>query len=148
MKNRGNYDKKLYNTPLYRSWYNMKTRCLNPKSTNFAKWGGRGISVCEAWMTFNGFLKDMGDSYTPGSQLDRINNDGNYELSNCRWSDRKTQCRNRSNNTWLSLNGVSKTLAEWIEISGIKSSTFRQRLYSYKWKLEDCFKPLNRNQIG
>jgi len=143
-----NYDKSLYQTPIYRSWYNMKTRCLNPKSTNYKKWGGRGILVCNEWMTFEGFLRDMMSSYISGYQIDRIDNNGNYEPSNCRWAGRKTQCRNRSNNTHLTLGGVTKTLAEWTEISGLKSSTFRQRLYVYKWPLNECFKPLNTTKIG
>lgn len=143
-----NYDPALYQSPIYRSWYNMKTRCTNPKATDFNLWGGRGIKICDAWKTFEGFLKDMQYSYIDGYQLDRINNDGNYEPSNCRWADRKTQCRNRSNNTRLTLNGVTKTLAEWIELSGLKSSTFRQRLYCYKWPLEKCFQPLNTKSIG
>lgn len=133
------YDSKFYMSPIYRSWYNMKTRCLNPKSTNFIRWGGRGISICEKWMKFDGFLEDMLPSYTQGYQLDRINNDGNYELSNCRWVDRKTQCRNRSNNTMITIGGITKTLSEWIDVSGIKSSTVRQRMYVYKWPIDKCF---------
>ena len=139
-----NYDMSLYQTPIYRSWYNMKTRCYNINGKYYSRYGGRGIKVCDQWMTFEGFLKDMHSSYKDGLQLDRINNDGNYEPSNCRWADSKTQCRNRHNNTWLTLNGETKTLAEWTEISGLKSSTFRQRLYAYKWPLEKCFQPLNQ----
>lgn len=143
-----NYDMSLYNTPIYRSWYNMKTRCMNPNATGYHLWGGRGIKVCEQWMTFEGFLKDMQSTYVEGYQLDRADNNGNYEPSNCRWVDRKTQCRNRSNNTLLTLNGQTKTLAEWTELSGLKSSTFRQRLYGYKWPLEECFQPLKKQRIG
>lgn len=143
-----NYDMALYQSPIYKSWSNMHTRCYNPNFIDFKRWGGRGITVCSEWQTFEGFLKDMQASYVDGYQIDRKDNDGNYEPSNCRWVDRKTQCRNRSNNTHLIMNGVTKTLAEWTELSGLKSSTVRQRLYCYKWPIEKCFQPLNIKSIG
>ena len=78
----------------YRSWQNMKTRCLNPNHPRFKNWGGRGIKVCERWMDFTNFLADMGEK-PEGLTLDRINNDGNYEPGNCRWATRKQQVQNR-----------------------------------------------------
>jgi len=144
----GNYDMALYQSPIYKSWSNMHTRCGNPKGKHYNRYGGRGIRICQEWRTFEGFLKDMQYSYAEGLQLDRIDNNGNYEKSNCRWTDSKTQCRNRNNNTFLTLNGETKTVAEWAEVSGLKSSTFRQRLYVYQWPLDKCFKPLNSRQIG
>ena len=83
--------------PLYTVWLNMKARCERPSATHFKHYGGRGISVCARWSSsFAAFLEDMG---TPASglTLDRINPDGNYELSNCRWATRKTQSQNRRN---------------------------------------------------
>lgn len=133
-----NYDPALYQSPIYKSWSNMHTRCHNPNFIDYKRWGGRGIRVCEQWKTFEGFLKDMQGSYIDGYQLDRINNDGNYEPSNCRWVDRKTQCRNRSNNKFITHNGETKTVAEWAEISGVKSSLFRQRLYVKKLAMSEC----------
>lgn len=147
-KKGGNYDRSLYQTPIYKSWSNMISRCYNHNVTHYDRYGGRGIIVCDKWKTFEGFLKDMQSTYINGLQIDRKNNDGNYEPGNCRWADGKTQCRNRSNNTFLTLNGETKTVAEWTELSGLKSSTFRQRLYGYKWPLEKCFEPLNRIRIG
>lgn len=143
-----NYNKELYQSRIYKAWSNMRTRCYNKNFIEYERYGGRGITICAQWRTFEGFIKDMSESYIDGFQLDRINNDGNYEPSNCRWVDRKTQCRNRSNNTFLTIGGLTKTLAEWTEISGLKSSTVRQRLYCYKWTVEKCFKPLNIKQIG
>jgi len=133
-----NYDISLYQTPIYRSWYNMKTRCYNIKCKHYSRYGGRGIKVCERWMTFEGFLKDMQYSYKEGLQLDRINNDGNYEPSNCRWTTSKVNSRNRSSNRLITHNGVTKTVAEWAEGSGIKSSLFRQRLYVNKMSMDEC----------
>jgi len=72
----------------------MLARCRNTKRTNY---GGRGITVCERWQTFEHFLADMGER-PPEMTLDRIDNDGNYELSNCRWSTNKEQSANRRRN--------------------------------------------------
>lgn len=103
----------------------MKQRCSNPKNPAYKYYGGRGIKVCERWKVFDNFLSDMGERPT-GMKLDRINNDGNYELSNCRWATHKEQCRNMSNNRLLTLNGVTKCIAEWAEFLKIKP----QILYS------------------
>ena len=143
-----NYDPTLYQSPIYKAWSNMRTRCGNPNATRYSMWGGRGIRVCEKWSTFQGFLEDMQLTYVDGFQLDRIDNNGNYQKDNCRWVERKTQCRHRSNNTLLTMNGETKTLAEWTELSGLKSSTFRQRLYVYGWPLDKCFEPLNNRKIA
>lgn len=83
------------NTPEYRSWAHMKERCFNPKHHAYDQYGGRGITVCARWLQFENFLADMGER-PKGMTLDRFpNNDGNYEVSNCRWATPSQQQINK-----------------------------------------------------
>lgn len=92
-------------TPTYNTWVNMLQRCTNPKHTFFAHYGGRGIRVCARWSnSFENFLADMGER-PAGMTLDRRDNDGDYELSNCRWVTPTVQVRN-SRRTDLSVVAV------------------------------------------
>ncbi len=80
---------------LYPVWYAMKQRCTNPKSSNYKNYGGRGIKVCEEWLDIRNFIEWAELTYSEGLSLDRINNDGNYEPNNCRWTDATTQNINK-----------------------------------------------------
>lgn len=117
----------LSKSPTYASWVAMKYRCLNSNHVAYARYGGRGIKVCQHWLIFENFLADMGKR-PAGATLDRINVDGNYCVENCRWASRKQQSRNRGNNHLLAFGGQRRTLAEWSEITGIKKTTIRERL--------------------
>jgi hypothetical protein len=80
----------------YHSWSSMKQRCLNPSATHYANYGGRGIKVCKRWLgSFENFYADMGAKPSPSHSIDRINVDGNYTPSNCRWATRMEQRHNR-----------------------------------------------------
>jgi len=81
----------------YRAWSGLRGRCRNPKDAGYMHYGGRGISVCERWDSYDAFLKDMGRRPRYGYSIDRIDNDGNYEPSNCRWATASQQVRNRRN---------------------------------------------------
>ena len=83
-------------TKVYNIWQNIKNRCTNKKSGKWHRYGGRGISMCENWFnSFDEFFKDMGHPPTTKHSIDRIDNDGNYEPTNCKWSTQKEQCNNR-----------------------------------------------------
>jgi hypothetical protein len=143
-KKGGGYDSSLYNTPIYRSWYNMKSRCNNPNYLNYHLWGGRGITYNKKWESFLGFYEDMYQLYTEHSEkfgenntsLDRIDNDKGYSKSNCRWATKRVQANNRRTSKILEFNGKKQTLAQWARELKIKSSTLRQRIYCYKWSVE------------
>lgn len=81
-------------TPVHNTWHNMKQRCLNKNHKNYKDYGKRGITVCEKWLTFEGFYEDMGDR-PDGMTLDRIDNNKGYFKDNCRWATKKDQARNR-----------------------------------------------------
>lgn len=101
-------------TATYNVWFSMRARCEKPHHKSYPEYGGRGISVCERWMLFSNFLDDMGVA-PPGLTLDRIDTNGNYEPSNCRWATAKEQSRNRRSNRIVEAFGEAKPLIEWAE---------------------------------
>ena len=116
----------------------MKQRCYNTNSQNFKYYGGKGVSVCDEWRNNSQAFYDwaMTHGYKDGLTLDRIDNDGNYEPSNCRWVTMKEQDNHRSNNVILTLNGESHTIPEWSEILGIKQHVIRNRI-TRGWSVEN-----------
>jgi len=82
-------------SPEFTAWARMRQRCVNPKRPDYRNYGGRGITVCERWNSFENFLADMGRKPSPAHSLDRINNEGNYEPSNCQWATLLQQNSNR-----------------------------------------------------
>lgn len=97
--------------PLFQLWCEMRYRCINPNKDNYKYYGARGIRVCERWLVFANFVTDMGDR-PPGTTLDRINRDGDYEPGNCRWASKQQQMNNMTSNRILLVDGVQMTIAE------------------------------------
>lgn len=129
-------------SPEYRSWRGMKHRCCNKKATGYENYGGRGITVCERWLgSFENFFADMGRRPDPveNYELDRIDNEGNYEPSNCRWATIKQQANNRrkksrlgvrSNSRFIEYNGETVILADLARRFDISYHRLHQRIAS------------------
>lgn len=127
-------------TRLYEIYQNMKARCYYEHSPHYDNYGGRGITVCKDWLnSYNKFKKwALEHGYEETLTLDRINTNGNYEPSNCRWATRKQQSRNLRNNHLVSYNGIYKPLSEWCEILGINKNSIRKRLVRTNDNLNDA----------
>lgn len=118
----------------------MKDRCLNPCSPSYKNYGGRGISICQEWNNFHNFAEwAKNNGYQDDLTLDRIDVNGNYEPSNCRWITLKEQQNNRTNNHLITYDGETKTLQQWGEKLGIKWTTLYKRLQS-GWSVERALK--------
>lgn len=128
--------------PIYISWEEMKRRCYNKKSDQYKDYGGRGITVCDEWRehpeVFYKWALDNG--WEEGLTIDRIENDGNYEPSNCRWSDRPTQLRNTRRNINLTIFGETKCLQDWVsdERCIVGQRTLRARIKVSNWNPEEA----------
>ncbi|MGI5274748.1 hypothetical protein ACQEUU_37325 [Nonomuraea sp. CA-218870] len=130
-------------------WVSMRARCEDPNSQGYPRYGGRGIAVCERWSSsFAAFYEDMGPRPSSDHQLDRIDNDGPYSPENCRWLDRVGQANNRRDNEVLTINGETKTIAEWARETGLKYHTLFQRIFKLGWSVERALtqptRPLRR----
>jgi hypothetical protein len=114
----------------------MRDRCTKPNHTDFQSYGGRGIKICERWMTFTNFLADMG-MRPNGTTIDRTDNNGHYEPSNCRWATTEQQERNKRSNRWITANGKRLIQTDWARLTGIPGIVISQRLRA-GWSEEDA----------
>ena len=121
----------------------MRERCNNPKSRDFESYGGRGIKVCKRWDRIGGFvsfLADMGKRPSSKHSIDRINNDGDYKPSNCRWVDRYTQKNNCRNTVFVTWKGKTQTLRDWSLETGVPLVRLKRRYYD-KTPLDQMMNP-------
>lgn len=129
-------DRSKFKKSIYRTWSNMLQRCTNPKNPGYARYGGRGIGVYPAWRSFAAFERDVGPKPSARHTLDRVDNDGNYEPGNVRWTCWRTQATNRR--TSRSVSGVQpsgkKKWAAYIRVSGRKTyiGTFNTEAEAHK----------------
>lgn len=120
----------LSGTRIYRTWNMMRQRCSNPTVDRYPQYGGRGISVCDRWKSFESFYEDMGDIPSPKHSIGRIDNNGNYEPSNCRWETPEEQGSNTSRTLLIEHDGVTKSLSQWAGELGADYSKLIQRYNS------------------
>jgi hypothetical protein len=124
-------------TPTWHAWTHMRARCRNKNARDYARYGGRGITVDPRWESFENFLADMGER-PDGHSLDRIDNNGNYAPGNCRWAKEITQQNNKRSNRHLTFDGREQTVAEWARELGIKPvDKLYRRLYR-GWSIEQA----------
>lgn len=138
--------------PLYQRWYDMNRRCYDPTRKDFHHYGGRGITVCDAWNKCNpdgfiNFIRDMEESYIEGLEIDRINNDGNYCKENCKWSTRSEQVINSRNIIsnigavrWLNDGEETLHLAAMAKKHGLDPHLLQDRITKMGWTLEQAIK--------
>lgn len=111
----------------YRIWNAMLGRCYNTNNSSFHNYGGRGIKVCGRWReSFENFYADMGDR-PPTRSIDRIDNSGNYEPTNCRWATPIEQASNLRKNRFIEFNGKRQTESQWSRELGISKDNIRRR---------------------
>lgn len=125
------------NTKLYNVWCGIKRRCYKTYDKRYKNYGNRGIVMCEEWKNnFQSFyMWSMANGYKEHLTIDRIDNNGNYEPSNCRWATNKEQSRNKTNNHIIEYNGEKMTAVEFAEKYNINYSTLLSRL----WRKQDIF---------
>lgn len=118
-------------TRLYKIWQGMKKRCYCEHDCRYNNYGGRGIKVCDEWKNdFAAFYEwALNTGYSEELTIDRIDVDGDYEPSNCRWADIKTQCNNRTSNINIKIGNSTRTLTEWCEIFNLNYSTVHRRYH-------------------
>jgi hypothetical protein len=127
----------------------IKSRCLNPKEPSYKWYGARGITICDEWLQDKNkfFQWAINNGYKNNLTIDRIDNNGNYEPNNCKWSSPKEQARNRRTNNVIEFQGEKHTITEWCEILGYKSSVIIAR-FKRGWSVEKTFTtPLMLNQF-
>jgi hypothetical protein len=136
----------LSRTPTYRAWTGMKSRCYNPTMDSYKYYGGRGIVVCDEWLnSFETFIIDMGVRPTIKHSIDRIDNNGDYCKSNCRWATRIEQENNKRTNKIVEYNGRLLTLSDVSRITGVDYHLLHGRIHKLKWDINKAIETKSRN---
>lgn len=130
----------LSDTPIFYVWQGIRDRCNNPNNKQYKNYGGRGIRVCDEWMnSSDSFIEwAIQNGYEEGLQLDRIDNDGNYEPSNCRFVTQLENARNKQNTIYIHYEGELLTIGEVAERSGLRENLIYQRIHKFHWSEYDA----------
>lgn len=120
----------------YKRWLNMIDRCENPECSAYPNYGGRGIKVFDRWHDVAAFIADLPSGYRKGFEIDRKDNDGNYEPGNIRWATKKENCDNRRSGRKLTYNGKTQSLTKWEEELGFNYGILRQRIEEAGWSID------------
>lgn len=134
-------------TRIYGIWASMKARCYKPSTDGYENYGGRGIAICDEWLNNpEAFIEwALTHGYKDDLSIDRIDCNGNYEPSNCRWVNWYEQGANKRNNVLVTYKGETHIIAEWSRKTGIKASTINARIFLYGWSVEDALtKPIRK----
>lgn len=138
-------------TGAYSSWHGMIQRCSNPNVKAYKDYGGRGITVCDKWKSFEGFYEDMGER-PPKTTIERIDTNKGYTVDNCIWANSMVQANNTRSNKFVEYNGKVQTIAQWAAEYNLSYMTLHGRLFKSQWSIEDCLnvKPsrFNSNLFG
>lgn len=127
------HNKRNRTSKTYNAWKHIKERCLNQNCKEYKYYGERGITICQKWLEFLNFLKDMGEPPTKNHTIDRKNNNRNYCKSNCRWATKKQQMRNTRRNHLITAFGKTQTMVEWTEEIGISYIALSNRINKCGW---------------
>ena len=127
-------------TKVYDTWCHMKSRCMNVSDVAYRYYGARGIAIHDTWVnSFETFLQDMGEPPSAASQIDRIDNEGDYSPYNCRWVTQTENCRNRRSNHNITIGHETMCLTEWSERIGMPSRVLRERIVRRGWTVARAF---------
>ena len=130
----------MANTKLHETWRQMRARCNNKRSKHYLDYGGRGISVCDEWDIFENFMEwSLANGYSDELSIDRIDNDGDYEPDNCRWTTALVQMNNRRNTVYVTYKGETKPLKDWCRELDLKYQRMWCRIVKYKWDIDRAF---------
>ncbi len=121
----------LHGTLTYKTWKSMKARCYQSSHQDYVDYGGRGIKVCDAWLNdFSVFFADMGKRPSEKHTIERNNTNADYSPDNCRWATQKEQMQNTRRSKTVTIDGITKTVAQWSEESGVPAFRIYKRLKS------------------
>lgn len=134
----------MRDTKIHNSWRGMRERCINKNHNHYKSYGGRGITVCDEWNDIdNGFINfynwAMNNGYEEGLTIERIDVNGNYEPSNCKWVTNTEQANNKRNTIYLKYNNKTQSLLDWCKELNLNYTLVRSRIKKYNWSIEKAF---------